>query len=213
MDKIGIIGAGAWGTALATVVHRAGRKTQIWAREPEVAMAINTKHENFAFLPGVILEPEIGATTNLAEMGKADAIILATPAQYLRDTCKALGPHLDVSIPIIICAKGIELGSGALMNEVVENVLPMHNYAVLSGPTFAAEVAMEKPAAVTLASRVSKIRDSLAGSLGTPCFRIYKSIDVIGAEIGGAVKNVIAIASGIVEGRGFGDSARAAIIT
>ncbi len=213
MDKIGIVGAGAWGTALSAVAHRAGREVQIWARELEVVESINSEHKNNIFLPDVFLAPEIRATTDLAQVTDADALILVTPSQFLRSTCKALAFHLNISIPVIICAKGIELASGALMSEVFKEVLPRHDYAILSGPTFAAEIAKEKPSAVTLASRDSNIRDSLAKALGTPRFRIYKSVDVIGAEIGGAVKNVLAIACGIVEGRGLGDSARAAIIT
>ena len=213
MDRIGIIGAGAWGTALATVAHRAGRDVRIWAREADVVTAINTVHENTPFLPGVPLAPEIRATVDLGEAAEADALVLVTPAQFLRATCEALVPHLDLSVPLVICAKGVEIASGALMNEVVEQALPERLFAVLSGPTFATEVAREQPTAVTLACADPKIGNSLAQAVSTPGFRIYQSVDVIGAEIGGAVKNVLAIACGIVEGRGLGDNARAAIIT
>ena len=213
MDRIGIIGAGAWGTALATVAHRAGRDVRIWAREADVVTAINTVHENTPFLPGVPLAPEIRATADLGEAAEADALVLVTPAQFLRATCEALVPHLDLSVPLVICAKGVEIASGALMNEVVEQALPERLFAVLSGPTFASEVAREQPTAVTLACADPKIGNSLAQAVSTPGFRIYQSADVIGAEIGGAVKNVLAIACGIVEGRGLGDNARAAIIT
>jgi len=213
MDRIGIIGAGAWGTALATVAHRAGRDVRIWAREADVVTAINTVHENTPFLPGVPLAPEIRATVDLGEAAEADALVLVTPAQFLRATCEALAPHLDLSVPLVICAKGVEIASGALMNEVVEQALPERLFAVLSGPTFASEVAREQPTAVTLACADPKIGNSLAQAVSTPGFRIYQSVDVIGAEIGGAVKNVLAIACGIVEGRGLGDNARAAIIT
>jgi glycerol-3-phosphate dehydrogenase (NAD(P)+) len=213
MDRIGIIGAGAWGTALATVAHRAGRDVRIWAREADVVTAINTVHENTPFLPGVPLAPEIRATVDLGEAAEADALVLVTPAQFLRATCEALAPHLDLSVPLVICAKGVEIASGALMNEVVEQALPERLFAVLSGPTFAMEVAREQPTAVTLACADSEIGNSLAQAVSTPVFRIYQSADVIGAEVGGAVKNVLAIACGIVEGRGLGDNARAAIIT
>ena len=213
MNRIGVIGAGAWGTSLATVAHRAGRDVRIWARESDVVTAINTVHENTPFLPGVPLAPQIRATLDLGEAAEVDALVLATPSQFLRATCEALARHLDLTVPLVICAKGVEIASGALMNEVVEQALPERLFAVLSGPTFAVEVAREQPTAVTLACADSKIGSSLAQALSTPEFRIYQSADVIGAEVGGAVKNVLAIACGIVEGRGLGENARAAIIT
>ncbi len=213
MEKIGVIGAGAWGTALAVLAQSAGRKVQIWAREAEVAEAINSDKENRFFLSGVSLPPEIQATTDLYEAVKADALMLVVPSQYLREICRVIAPYLDPSIPVVICAKGVETGSGALMNEIFECIIPKNHYAVLSGPTFAGEVARNYPAAVTLACRDINLGKQLAQALGTSRFRIYQSTDVIGVEIGGAVKNVIAIACGIVEGRSLGDSARAAIIT
>ncbi len=213
MEKIAIIGAGAWGTALAAVARRAGRHVTIWAREPDVVTAINTDHVNTPFLPAITLDPDIRATNDLATAADADALVLVVPSQFLRTTCDALAPHLGLETPLVICAKGVEVASGALMNEVVEAALPERRFAVLSGPTFAAEVAREQPAAVTLACADTKIGSALAAALGTPRFRIYQSADVIGAEVGGAVKNVLAIACGIVQGRGLGDNARAAIIT
>ena len=213
MDKIGIIGAGAWGTALASVAHRAGREVIIWAREKDVVKAINTGAENTSFLPGIPLASEICATSDLGEAAKVDALIMVTPSQFFRSMCESLAPYLDLSVPLVICAKGIEITSGAFMNEVVEQTLPKQRFAVLSGPTFAAEVAREKPTAVTLACADLEISFSLAQALGTSRFRIYQSRDVIGVEVGGAVKNVLAIACGIVEGRELGDNARAAIIT
>ena len=213
MDRIGIIGAGAWGTALAIVAHRAGRNVRIWAREADVVTAINTAHANIPFLPGVSLAHEIRATSDLGEAAKADALVLVVPSQFLRATCEDLAPHLNLSVPLVIGAKGVELASGALMNEVVEQTLPERRFAVLSGPTFATEVAHEQPTAVTLACADPKVGNILAKAIGTPRFRIYQSADVIGAEVGGAVKNVLAIACGIVQGRGLGDNARAAIIT
>lgn len=213
MNKIGIIGAGAWGTALATAACRAGREVTIWARETEAVSAINETHENTTFLPGIALDPAISATSDLAHAASADALVLVTPAQYLRATAEALKSHLRPGLPLIVCAKGVEIETGALMNEIVETVLPGHPLAVLSGPTFAAEVARELPTAITLACENIETGKLLVTALSTPRFRIYRSEDVIGAEVGGAVKNVLAIACGIVEGRGYGDNARAAIIT
>jgi glycerol-3-phosphate dehydrogenase (NAD(P)+) len=213
MDKINIIGGGAWGTALATVARRAGRQVILWAREPEVAHAINTEHQNTLFLPDVTLDPAIAATTELAEAAQADALVLVVPAQFLRATCTALAPHVAIATPLVICAKGIEQSSRALMNEVVEDCLPGRPLAALSGPTFAVEVARELPTGVTLACADTDLGERLGRALGTPRFRTYQSDDLIGAEIGGAVKNVLAIACGIVNGRGLGDNARAALIT
>jgi len=213
MNKIGIIGAGAWGTALATAACRAGREVTIWAREADAVAAINDTHENTTFLPGVALDPAISATGDLAHAADADALVLVTPAQYLRVTAESLKPHIRPGMALIVCAKGVEIASGALMNEIVEAVLPDHPLAVLSGPTFAAEVARELPTAITLACEDTETGKTLVEALSAPRFRIYRSEDVIGAEVGGAVKNVLAIACGIVEGRGYGDNARAAIIT
>jgi glycerol-3-phosphate dehydrogenase (NAD(P)+) len=213
MKKIGIVGAGAWGTALAMVARRAGRAVTLQAREAEVAASINEGHENTLFLPGVALDPEIAATTELSAAADADAVLLAVPAQHMRAVCGALAPAWTPGVPAVICTKGIEQDTAALMNEVVAEVLPAAPIAVLSGPTFAAEVARECPTAVTLACADGDVARSLATALGTPRFRIYHSPDVIGALIGGAVKNVLAIACGIVEGRGLGDNARAALIT
>ena len=213
MDQINIIGGGAWGTALAMVARRAGRNVALWAFEPEVSEAINTQHVNPLFLPGVKLAPGISATSDLNEAARADAILLVVPAQFLRSTCRALAPHMDIDTPLVICAKGIELESGALMNEVVEVALPGRPLAALSGPTFAIEAAREQPTAVTLACKDTALGKRLGQALRTPRFRTYQSNDLIGAEIGGAVKNVLAIACGIVEGRGLGYNARAALIT
>ena len=213
MKRVGVIGAGAWGTALAAAANRAGREVVLWAYEPEVARAINDGHKNTAFLPGMALDAAIRATTDIAEALDADAILLAAPAQRLRDVCAGFGADLRTKTPVVICAKGIEQNSGALMSEVVADTLPNSPLAILSGPTFASEVARRLPAAVTLACADTGLGETLCAALGTPEFRIYQSDDVVGAEIGGAVKNVLAIACGIVEGRGLGDNARAALIT
>jgi len=214
MKRIGIIGAGAWGTALATVACRAGLDVTLQAREADVVDAINTDHENTLYLPGATLDPAIRATTDIAEAAEgAEAIILAAPAQFLRPVMEAMKQMLAPGVPVVICAKGIEQETGSLMSEIAAQVLPETPVAVLSGPTFAAEVARDLPTAVTLATSDEPLGLQLSGALGTPRFRTYRSDDVIGAQIGGAVKNVLAIGCGIVEGRSLGDNARAALIT
>ena len=213
IEHIGIIGAGAWGTALAQAAVRAGRKTTLWARDPGLARTINQKHENPTYLPGIALEPTVRATGDLAEAAAADAVLLVTPAQHLRAAAGLLSGHLAAATPVVLCAKGIEQQSRALMTEVLAETLPAQPMAVLSGPTFAAEVARELPTAVTLAASDASLGAQLVVALGSRCFRPYLSDDPVGAEIGGAVKNVIAIACGIVAGRRLGDNARAALIT
>ncbi|HLO75309.1 MAG TPA: NAD(P)H-dependent glycerol-3-phosphate dehydrogenase [Magnetospirillum sp.] len=213
MDSIGIVGAGAWGTALAATARRAGRSVTLWAREADLAEAVNTTHRNTLYLPDITLDPGIRATTDLAEVAAADAVLLVTPAQHLGTTCRALAPLWRDGAPAVICAKGIEQSSGRMMTEVVEAALPGQPVAVLSGPTFAIEVARGLPTAVTLACADADLGQQLVEAIGTPSFRPYLADDLVGAEIGGAVKNVLAIACGIVEGRGLGDNARAALIT
>ncbi|HJO75146.1 MAG TPA: NAD(P)H-dependent glycerol-3-phosphate dehydrogenase, partial [Rhodospirillales bacterium] len=218
MKRIGIIGAGAWGTALALVAKRAGRDVVIQAREAEVVDAINDARENTVFLPGVTLDKGIRATTSIADAiegdgGAAEALLLTVPAQFLRAAMGELADTIKPGIPIIICAKGIEQDTGALMSEIAAEVLAATPVLVLSGPTFAAEVAAELPAAVTLACQDAELAVQVSDALAALMFRIYRSDDMIGAQIGGAVKNVLAIGCGIVEGRGLGDNARAALIT
>jgi glycerol-3-phosphate dehydrogenase (NAD(P)+) len=209
MQSIGIVGAGAWGTALGQVATRAGRVATIWAYEADVADAINRRHENPTYLPGVALDPHVRATTDLAEAARADAVLLAVPAQFLRDVAS----RIRTDAPILICAKGIEQGTGATMTEVCAAAIPGARVAVLSGPTFAAEVARDLPTAVTLAATDARLGRELVQALGARTFRPYLSDDPVGAEICGAVKNVLAIACGIVEGRSLGENARAALIT
>ncbi|HXP30038.1 MAG TPA: NAD(P)H-dependent glycerol-3-phosphate dehydrogenase [Stellaceae bacterium] len=213
INRIGVIGGGAWGTALAQSLRRAGRDVLLWARESEVVEALNRDHANPLFLPGVALDPAIRATASLGDAAAADALLLAVPAQHLRAVAGALAPHVAAPLPAIICAKGIEAGSGALMSEVMAAALPRARRAVLSGPTFAAEVARGLPTAVTLATADGELGRLLVAALGSATFRPYLSDDPVGAQIGGAVKNVMAIACGIVMGRGLGDNARAALIT
>jgi glycerol-3-phosphate dehydrogenase (NAD(P)+) len=213
MDKIGIIGSGAWGTALATVACRAGRTVSLWARKAQVAAHINTDHENPLYLPGVTLDAALRAHTDLATVAQADALVLVVPAQFFRAMAESLAAHIRADMPLLICAKGIECETGALMADVLGDALPGRPVAVLSGPTFAAEVARRLPAAATLACADPDLGAALVAALATPRFRIYRSEDVVGVEVGGAIKNVLAIACGIVEGHGLGDNARAAIIT
>ncbi len=213
MRRIGVVGAGAWGTALAVVARAAGREVALWTRRESLARSIAETGRNDEYLAGVALDREIAATADPAEAAAVDAVLLAVPAQAVRGTCALLAPHLAPSAPVAVCAKGIERETAKTMSEVVGEALPGNPAAILSGPTFAAEVARGQPAAVTLACRDLAIAEALAGALATPAFRPYHSDDVAGAEIGGAVKNVLAIACGIVEGRGLGENARAALIT
>jgi len=212
IQKIGIIGAGAWGTALAATAQRAGRDVLIWAREPEVAQSINQSGRNQLFLPDLQLTG-VKASNDLADLAGSDALLLVAPAQFLAGVCQDLRPHVAPGTPVILCTKGIEMKTGRMMSELAEQELPEVRLAVLSGPTFAAEVGRGLPTAITLAAFDPDLARALAASLGGPTFRPYVTDDVIGAEIGGAVKNVLAIACGVVEGRGLGDNARAALIT
>ena len=214
MQRIGIIGGGAWGTALALTARRAGRDIVLWAREAEVAASINREHANPLFLPGVALDRAIRATVELGEaVTGSDALLLAAPAQHLRALAETLSPALPGGVPVVICAKGIEEETGALLSEAVAATLPQAPLAVLSGPTFAAEVAAGLPTAVTLACADDGIGQRLIAALGTRSFRPYLGHDLVGAQIGGAIKNVLAIACGIVAGRRLGDNARAALVT
>ena len=213
MSKIGVIGAGAWGTALASVMWRAGNEVIIQAHESETARNINKNCTNPDFLPGIELAPEIKAVTALAEAADSDAVLLAVPAQHLRSICEAASPDWPDNVPAIICSKGIEQNTCALMSEVVAMALPRKPIAVLSGPTFAIEVARDLPTAVTLACDTETIGKILMEQMNTRHFRMYRSSDVVGAQIGGAIKNVLAIACGIVEGRGLGENSRAALVT
>ncbi|MET3724855.1 NAD(P)H-dependent glycerol-3-phosphate dehydrogenase [Sphingomonas trueperi] len=207
--KIGVIGGGAWGTALAQVAARGEAPVLLWAREPEVVESINTSHENRQFLAGVPLSPSIRATGSLGDLADCEALLVVAPAQHVRSV---LAEMTVGATPLVLCAKGIEAGTRLLVGEVARSVAPEAPIAVLSGPTFAHEVAAGKPTAVTLACEDADLRTRLSDRLGAPAFRPYASADVIGAEIGGAVKNVLAIACGVVEGAGLGLNARAALI-
>lgn len=210
-NTIGILGAGAWGTALAVAMQRAGREVRIWAREPDLASALSAGDGNPHFLPGIDL-PSFQASNDLASLSEVDALLAVVPAQFARNVLTTLSPHLQDGTPILLCAKGIEQGSLKLMTDVLRESVPTAIPAVLSGPSFAADVARGLPTAVTLACEDEALGQDLMDAIGTPGFRPYWSPDTIGAEIGGAVKNVLAIACGIVEGLGLGKSAHAALI-
>ena len=214
MQTISIIGGGAWGTALAQCAIRAGRDVRLWSREDDVVRAIAERNENARFLPNMPLEPGIQPTGAIAEaVANTEVVLLVTPAQHLRAVAGEVAASLGSGVPLVICAKGIEQATGLLMSEVVAEAAPGRAIAALSGPTFAREVAAGLPTAVTLACADTGLGRDLATALGGTHFRPYVAGDVIGAEIGGAVKNVLAIAAGIAIGRGLGDNARAAIIT
>ncbi len=213
IENVSIVGAGAWGTALAQTLNQSGKSVTIWAREPDVMADINERHVNRTYLPGVPLDAGVRAISDLREAAQADAILLAVPAQHLRSVAAELGRQLSIDKPVVICAKGIEQSSGKLMGEVVGEVIPQVLLAVLSGPSFAADVVRGLPAALTLACRSEPAGRALAAALSSRQMRLYWSSDVVGAELGGAVKNVLAIGAGIVAGRELGASAHAALVT
>jgi len=207
---LAVLGAGAWGTALAQMLARDGREVRLWARESELVEEINTARTNSLFLPSATLAPSIRATGELADVANADVLLVVTPAQHMAAVLEAMPAHPR---DLVLCSKGIEAGSGRLMNHVARDAAPGSDIAVLSGPTFAHEVAAGLPTAVTLACGGGEAQwQRLAPAIARPAFRPYYSDDVIGAEIGGAVKNVLAIACGVVEGLGLGQNARAALI-
>lgn len=213
MTSIGVVGAGAWGTALAQVFASDKRDVTIWAREEEVVNAINEKHENTVFLPGIDLHPSLRATTSIEEISSQNIILMVSPAQYFRASLEQMKPHINEGTYIVICAKGIEISSGLLMSQVAHEVMPKGDFAILTGPTFASEIAQGLPGAVTIGTYSPSTGTALLKELSTPTFRPYLSDDVLGVQLGGALKNVVAIASGIVEGKHLGESARAALMT
>ena len=210
-QRIGVVGAGAWGTALANAAARAGREVALWARDPAHVAEMATRRVNDRGLPGIALEAAVRPSADLAELGGMDALLLVVPAQACRGVVGALAPHLPAGLPLVSCAKGIERGSRAFMSGVIAEAAPAARPAVLSGPSFASDVARGLPTAVTLAAGDRDLARALAEALGSPSFRLYDSTDMRGVEIGGAAKNVLAIAAGIVAGRRLGASAGAAI--
>jgi glycerol-3-phosphate dehydrogenase (NAD(P)+) len=213
IERIGIIGGGAWGTALAETLALSGRDVLLWAHEAETVADINERHVNRQFLPGISLCERLRATSNLSDMNKRDAILMVTPAQHVRRISQALSSHLLPGVPLVMCAKGIEQGTGKLMGEVIAETIEHVTFAVLSGPSFAIDVARGLPAALTLACRREDTGLALSRVLGGRHLRIYWSNDILGVELGGALKNVLAIAAGIVDGKGLGASAHAALVT
>ena len=207
--RIAVVGGGAWGTALAQISAKGGRETLLWAREGDVVEGVNERHENALFLPGVALDPQIRATGDLGDLVDCDAWLIVTPAQHTRSVLEQ-APACEKAM--VLCAKGIEERTGQLLHQVAGETCPGARIAILSGPTFAHEVVRGLPTAVTLAAEDRSLAEKLRDRLAQPTFRIYLSDDVAGAEIGGAVKNVLAIACGVVEGRGLGQNARAALI-
>ena len=208
--RIGVVGGGAWGTALAQVAAAGGDEVLLWAREGEVVAAVNGEGMNPLFLPGVPLSRSIRAVSELAELEPCEALLIVSPAQHMRSVLGALPAGVR---PLVLCSKGIEEASGLLMHDVAHAVQPDAPLAVLSGPTFAHEVAAGLPTAITLAAAADAGAERIARRLARPFFRPYLSQDVVGAEVGGAVKNVLAIACGVVEGLGLGLNARAALIS
>jgi glycerol-3-phosphate dehydrogenase (NAD(P)+) len=210
--RLGVIGAGAWGTSLALTAARAGRSVRLWAREPEVVESIARSRENTAFLPGVALPAAISPTGDLGEAtAGAEALLIAAPAQHLRATLVAVAACAPKGVPLVVCAKGIERGTGKLVTEVLREAAAAFEPAVLSGPSFARDTAQGLPTAVTIAARFP-IAERLQASLSHSTFRPYATDDVLGVALGGAAKNVYAIACGIVDGMGLGESARAALL-
>jgi len=210
VSTIAVVGAGAWGTALAQAAARAGRKVLLWGRDPDLIATIEREWENPRYLPGVRLEPAVRPLANVSGLAAADALLLAVPAQTLRLVCTLLPA---APAPLVICAKGFERATGGRLSAVAAEVCPGRPVAVLSGPNFAREVAEGLPGATTLACADADLGRALAEALGGMSFRVYWTEDVIGVEVGGAVKNVLAIAAGMVMGRGLGENARAALIT
>ncbi|MFO1185543.1 MAG: NAD(P)H-dependent glycerol-3-phosphate dehydrogenase [Bauldia sp.] len=213
IQRIGIIGAGAWGTALAISACRAGRNTVLFGRNAAMMAAIAVARENARHLPGVRLDDRIRIAGDPAQVAAADAVILAVPSQELRGAAKsALGTRLAPGTPVVIAAKGIERSSGLRLSEVVAATLPDHPIAVISGPGFAADVAKGLPTAVTIASTEANLAEALVAAMASASLRPYAETDVTGVELGGALKNVLAIAAGVVAGRQLGASAHAALV-
>jgi glycerol-3-phosphate dehydrogenase (NAD(P)+) len=212
LQRIAVVGAGAWGTALANCAARAGRDVTLWARDAAMVAELTTTREN-PRLPGIKLDKRVGATGAIADVAQADGVLLAVPAQESRTAATALSQHVKAGVPILTCAKGIERGTHRFMTEIIGETITAAPAAILSGPSFAADVARGLPTAVTLACADETAAAALARALGSQTFRPYHTTDVRGVEIGGAAKNVLAIAAGIVQGRKLGASATAALTT
>jgi glycerol-3-phosphate dehydrogenase (NAD(P)+) len=214
MVRIGVIGGGAFGTAMACVARRSGHEVVLWALEPEVVEDINARGRNEHFLSGVRVPAGIRATNDMGEaVSDAEFLLLAPPAQRMREVATRLAPLLAPGTPVVSCSKGLERGSLALMPEVLAEALPRSPVAVLSGPSFAREVGDNLPCGVALASAGGALARRLAGLIANPCFGVQPNADVVGTAIGGVMKNVVAIASGLLAGRKLGENARATMVT
>lgn len=213
MTGVGIVGGGAFGTAMACVLRRRGHPVRLWAREAEVVEAINRDRVNRIFLRGVPLPDGIVATQDMASaVREAAFVLLAPPAQHMREITTRLRPHLAAGVPVVSCSKGLERATGALMSQLIGETLPQAPMAVLSGPSFAAEIAVDRPTGVTLACTDPALGAHLEREIGGPRFRVYLTDDVVGAQVGGVMKNVLAIACGLVTGKGLGNSMRAMLV-
>lgn len=212
--RIAVLGGGAWGTALAATMVRAGHDTVLWARDAAIVDSLNRAHANPRYLPGIALEPALAGTGDLGEaLSGADCVLAVVPAQSTRALLESLHGRIGDGIPLVLCAKGIENTTGRLLSEIAKELLPANPAAALSGPSFATDVARGLPTAVTVAAKSNELAARLAAMLSAPAFRCYSTTDVTGVEIGGALKNVLAIAAGAVIGAGLGASAQAAIVT
>lgn len=211
--RIGVIGAGAWGTALAVLANRVGNDVCLWTRNENVLHSVSTTRMNAHYLPDIYIDPSISMTSELADVCQRDVVIIAIPSHSLRATCIAISDMIASETPIILATKGIERGSLLLMSEIVSGILPGNPLLVLSGPNFAREAASGKPTAASLACTQTRLAEKIAQLIGGRYFRPYVTDDMMGVQIGGAVKNIIAIACGIAIGYGMGENARAALIT
>ncbi len=211
--KVGVIGGGAWGTALAIIANRAGSVASLYTRNVNVIQTISEKRTNDIYLPGIYVSPEISLAASPKDVCDVDLVVVATPTSQVRSVCIAVSDQLPAETPLLIASKGIERGSLMLMSEVVKSVLPDNPVAIISGPNFADEAARGLPTATTIACQDKNLWDLFSYAIGGKLFRPYLTDDIIGAQIGGAVKNIIAIACGIVHGKGLGDNAASAIVT
>jgi glycerol-3-phosphate dehydrogenase (NAD(P)+) len=213
MQTVGIIGAGAWGTALAQVIRAAGRDVTLWARETELVSHMQKHHENNQFLPGIKIDSAIKVSESISEVTNSDILLIVVPAQHLRATLQSMKSSLRKDQPVLICSKGIEMETGLLMSQVAEQEIPNSPIGVLTGPTFAVEIAKGLPSAMTLAYKNAEQGKEIIDALSSRNLRLYLTKDIIGAQLGGAIKNVVAIACGAVHGLGLGENARAALMT
>lgn len=212
-DQINVLGAGAFGTSLAIAAAKSGKPVTLWCRDPDQAKSLNEERQNKRYLPGITLPETVIATADLEEATKASLLLNVVPAQYVRASFLDLKNHLKPGNSLVICAKGLEKSTAKMMSEITEEILPKQSFAVLSGPNFAREIAMGLPAATTIASSDPELGPRFTRAMGSPTFRPYFTDDVTGAQMGGAIKNVLAIACGIVSGAKLGENARAALIT